>query len=36
VAPTAGGEMVLDGGGVVLKAEVFRDESLPSGGSPIA
>jgi putative sigma-54 modulation protein len=35
VAPTAGGEMVLDGGGVVLKAEVFRDESLPSGGSPI-
>jgi putative sigma-54 modulation protein len=35
VAPTAGGEMVLDGGGVVLKAEVFGDESFPSGGSPV-
>ena len=30
-APTVGGEVMLEGGDVVLKAEVFRDDSLPSG-----
>ena len=33
-APAVDGEMMLQGGGVVLQAEVFRDESLPSGGAP--
>ncbi len=34
--PALDGEVVLDGGGVVLKAEVIPDESLPSGESSVA
>lgn len=36
-APKVDGELMLEGGDVVLKAQVIRDESLPSGGeSPVA
>ena len=34
-APTAGGEAMLEGRDVVLNANVVRDDSPPSGESPI-